>query len=68
MPFFTGAKTCATGTPYTVVKGDYLDSIATSHGTTLDAIKAANPDIKNPDQIEVGQVVCLPGMLKIPSI
>jgi LysM repeat protein len=50
-----------TGTTYTVKKGDTLSAIAKRYGTTVDAILKANPNIKNPNLIKVGQVIVIPG-------
>ena len=38
---------------YTIRQGDTLSDVATSHGTNLAAVEAANPTITNPDQIQV---------------
>jgi LysM repeat protein len=51
---------------YTVVRGDNLDSIARSHGTTVDAIVAAN-DIEDPTSLYVGQVLVIPGAQATPD-
>ncbi|KAI9828162.1 MAG: hypothetical protein M1832_003689 [Thelocarpon impressellum] len=51
----------ASGRTYTVVSGDTLGGIAQRFGVTLDALKAANPQITNPDQIFPGQVINIPG-------
>lgn len=45
----------------TVHTGDTLSGIAASHGKSLSAVEAANPQIKNPDLIYAGQKVALPG-------
>lgn len=45
---------------YTVVAGDTLYSIALRFGTTVDAIAAAN-GITHPEEIEIGQVLLIPG-------
>lgn len=48
------------GTSYTVVKGDYLNSIAKKCGTTASAILAVNPGITNWNIIYPGQVLKMP--------
>lgn len=45
---------------YLVQPGNTLSGIAASHGTSLAAIEAANPQIANPDVIYAGQSVKLP--------
>jgi LysM domain len=45
---------------YTVQDGDTLSSIADEFSVTLSALEAANPDITDPDQISIGQVVNIP--------
>jgi LysM repeat protein len=50
-----------TGTEYVVKKGDTLSAIAKRYGTTVDALLKANPNIKNPNLIRVGQVIIIPG-------
>ena len=52
---------CPGGFAYTVQSGDSLFAIAVRFGVTLEAIKAANPQIANPDLIYPGQTVCVPG-------
>ena len=42
-------------TPYTVKKGDSLSKIAKRLGTTVKALLAKNPQIKNADLIRVGE-------------
>ena len=54
---------CSDGsnTTYTVVAGDTLSTIATDKlGVTLDALLAANPQITNPDLIEIGDIINVP--------
>ncbi|KAI1918123.1 Chitinase 4 [Ophidiomyces ophidiicola] len=46
---------------YTVQPGDTLWKIANDHGITLDALIAANPQIPDPNMIQVGQVINIPG-------
>jgi len=48
------------GERYTVRAGDTLSSIAANHGVSLPELLAANPQISNPNNINVGQVVNLP--------
>ncbi|XTI82406.1 carbohydrate-binding module family 50 protein [Cenococcum geophilum] len=45
---------------YTVVEGDSLSAIAYKFNITLQELEAANPEITNPDDIEVGQVLNIP--------
>ncbi len=44
---------------YTVTKGDTLWGIAAKNGISLRKILAANPNIKNPDRIHVGQKIVI---------
>ncbi len=50
----------STGGEYVVVAGDSLGRIAARFGTTVQAIVAAN-NLRNPDQIFVGQRLRIPG-------
>ena len=45
---------------YLVQPGDTLSGIASSHGTSLAAVEAANTKVANPDVIYAGQTVELP--------
>ena len=47
-------------TVYTVRQGDTLNKIASSFGVTAGAILRANPQIKNPNRIYVGQRINIP--------
>lgn len=58
-PAAPAPKPAPTGT-YTVRAGDNLTRIASTHGTTVAALVAAN-GISNPDLIRVGQVLKLTG-------
>jgi len=49
------------GTVYTVKSGDTLGAIADHYGTTVAAIMKANPSLKNPNAIAVGQKIKIPG-------
>lgn len=50
----------AAGGSYKIKSGDTLSQIAKSKGTTLKAIMAANPSIKNANRIRVGQTIKIP--------
>jgi LysM repeat protein len=58
------AKPTATGgvepTVYKVAPGDTLSGIATKFGVTVAALLAANPQIKDPNQIAVGDEITIP--------
>ena len=49
----------ATGTEYTVVKGDTLAKIAKKNGVTLKALEAANPSVQ-PTKLKIGQKLTIP--------
>eukprot|EP00775_Hariotina_reticulata_P012069 gene12069-12210_t len=51
---------CGQGRPYVIKTGDTIWKLATEQGTTMEAILAVNPQIKNPDLIFAGQKMCLP--------
>lgn len=46
---------------YTIRSGDTLSAIAQNKGTTLAALLAANPSIRNPNRIYPGTTIQLPG-------
>jgi len=53
---------------YVVQHGDTMISIAAAHNMTLAALEAANPQVTNPNQIQVGQVLNLvPGSTPPPT-
>ena len=52
----------AAATTYTVAPGDSMWKIAVRYEIGLDEIKAANPQIKNPDLIYPGDVLTIPGI------
>jgi LysM repeat protein len=60
LPGGDGGKAAAGG-DYTVRSGDTMSGIASSHGVSLSALLAANPQIGNPNRIYPGQVVHVPG-------
>ena len=49
-----------TGQVYVVVANDTVIKIAKKFGLTQEALLAANPQIKNPDKIEVGDEIAIP--------
>lgn len=55
-----GAGTAATGGTYTVRRGDSLSSIASRHGTTVNALVQAN-GLRNPSYIYAGQKLVIRG-------
>lgn len=52
---------------YKVKKGDTLSQIAKDKGVTLQALLAANPNIKNANKIRVGQSIKMPDTKKMPG-
>jgi LysM repeat protein len=50
-----------------VKSGDTLSQIAKSKGVTLQALLAANPDIKNANMIRVGQTIKMPKANSVPG-
>ena len=46
---------------YLVQSGDTLSGIAASHGVSLTAVEAANPQLSDPNVIYVGQRIEIPG-------
>ena len=46
--------------PYVIRRGDTLFALAQQYGTTVAAIIAINPGI-NPNALQVGQTICIPG-------
>ena len=55
------ARQCPPGTTaYTVRAGDTFYELARRFNTTVAAIMAANPGV-NPNQLQIGQTICIPG-------
>ena len=52
---------------YPVRPGDTLSKIAAANGTTVQAIMAANPSIKDPNKIAVGQKITISGAAAKPA-
>jgi LysM repeat protein len=52
---------------YKVKSGDTLSQIAKRNGTTLQALLAANPNIKNANMIRVGQSIKMPKAGSVPG-
>jgi LysM repeat protein len=44
-----------------VVRGDTLFLLAQRSSTTVEALRAANPQLTNPNVLVIGQQLCLPG-------
>ena len=70
-----GASASASATPvpspsptvYTVKAGDLLSRIAKKFGVTVDQIVKANPQIKNPDKLAIGDQLVIPTLVE-PAI
>ncbi|MDU5083353.1 MAG: LysM peptidoglycan-binding domain-containing protein, partial [Bacillota bacterium] len=59
-------RTCPTGSfSYTIKSGDTLYKLAITHNTTVEAIMAINPGI-NPNNLQIGQRICIPGSTTPP--
>lgn len=58
----------ACGDTYTIQKGDYLTKIAKSCGISYDALLKANPEIKDPNKIFVGQVIRIKASASLPGV
>jgi len=55
-----------TPTVYVIKKGDTLSKIAVAHGISLEELRAANPDIKDPNKIVEGQQITIPAPSEAP--
>lgn len=54
-------KNTTLGRQYTMKPGDALSVLAANNNLTLAQLLAANPQIKNPDRVQAGQIVNVPG-------
>lgn len=54
------ASSAPAATAYKIKKGDTLYAIARRNGISLDILLAANPQIKNPNTLKIGQVIYIP--------
>ena len=45
---------------YVIKQKDTLSKVAKRFGVTIEELLAANPDIKNPDKISIGQQIVIP--------
>ncbi len=56
----TPPPTCPSGTfAYTVKAGDTFYTLAQRYNTTVEAIQRANPNV-NPNNLQIGQIICIP--------
>ncbi len=56
---------CPGGTIYTIRAGDTFFLLAQRFDTTVAALIAANPGV-NPDNLQIGQQICIPGIVPPP--
>ncbi len=66
-PASAAPAAAACGDTYVVQKGDYLTKIAKTCGVTYDSLVKANPEIKNPSLIYVGQVIRIKAGASVPT-
>ncbi|MCL6560644.1 MAG: LysM peptidoglycan-binding domain-containing protein [Firmicutes bacterium] len=59
-PGIPGPIPCPGGTVYRVRAGDTLFSIGQRFGVSLQEMIAANPQLTNPDQLQIGEAICIP--------
>lgn len=54
------SPTCPVGTtPHVIARGDTFYTLAIRFNTSVNAIKRANPNV-NPNNLQIGQIVCIP--------
>jgi morphogenetic protein associated with SpoVID len=59
-PAPTATPGSASRTTYRVKKGDSLSAIAARYKVRLKTLEDANPQIKNPDVLKIGQILVIP--------
>lgn len=55
-----GPIPCPGGTIYRVQAGETLYAISRRFGLTVEEVIAANPQLINPNQLQIGQAICIP--------
>ncbi|ABR48975.1 Peptidoglycan-binding LysM [Alkaliphilus metalliredigens QYMF] len=58
-----GPIPCPGGILYTVQSGDTLYLIARRYGMTVAQLTIANPQLTDPNQLRVGEIICIPRMI-----
>lgn len=56
-----GAAPTTTPSTYIIQSGDTIGRVAERFGLSLQALIAANPQITNPDRVQIGDVINIPG-------
>ncbi len=64
---FDPSPSAGTGGSYVVRYGDTMSAIAARSGVSLQALIAANPQVKNPNLIHVGQRLNIPSGGRVPQ-
>ena len=54
------ASSAPAASEYKIKRGDTLYAIAKRNAISLDVLLAANPQIKDPDKLKIGQVIYIP--------
>ena len=67
-PASVGSSTPASGGSYTIQRGDTLSGIAARNNTTLDALKAANPQFTSNSKYQGGNMIFSGGQVNLPSM